>query len=57
MIKLKLLEIFTQAYIHVTGFFAVCFQNKNYIAIIATISVAYFIATAIGKAIKKITKP
>ena len=57
MIKLKLLEIFTQAYIHVTVFFATCLQNKNYIAIIAAISAACLIASAIGKAIKKITRP
>lgn len=57
MLKLKILEVFTQAYLHVAGFFGTCFQNKNYIAIIAVISALCIVAAAIGKAIRAITRP
>lgn len=57
MFKLKVAEIITQIMIYVGGFFATCLQNKSYIAIIAAISAACLIASAIGKAIKKITRP
>lgn len=57
MLKLKILELFTQAYIHVAGFFGTCLQNKNYIAILAVLSALCLVASAIGKAIRAITKP
>lgn len=57
MLKLKILEVFTQAYLQITGFFATCLQNKNYIAIIAVLSALCLVASAIGKAIRAITRP
>lgn len=56
MLKLKILEMITQAYLQISGFFANCLQNKNYIAIIAVISGICLVVSAIGKAIKAITK-
>ncbi len=57
MLKLKILEILTKAYLQISGFIAICFQNKQYIAIIGIISGVCLIAKLIGKAIKENTKP
>lgn len=57
MLKLKVAEIITQIMIQVGGFFAICLENKNYIAIIAALLGCSLIATLVGKAIKSIFNP
>lgn len=56
MLKLKILELFTKAYITLSGFFAYCLESKLYIVIIAAISAICLVASIIGKIIKAITK-
>lgn len=56
MFKLKIYEVLTQAYIHVAGFFATCFHNKNYLAISAALIACCVIPFTIVRALKALTK-
>lgn len=56
MLKLKIYEVLTQAYIHIAGFFATCFHNKNYLAISAALIACCVIPFTIVRALKALTK-
>lgn len=49
MLKIKLLEFFTQAVIWLSGFFAKCLQNQNYIAVIAALLGFCLVGALIGR--------
>lgn len=57
MFKLKIYEVLTQAYIHIAGFFATCFQNKNYLAISAALIACCVIPFSIARVFKALTNP
>ena len=57
MLKIKLLEFFTQAVIWVSGFFAYCLQNQNYISVLAALLGFCLVGAAIGRAISAIAHP
>lgn len=54
MLKIKIAELFTQAMLYVSGFFATCLQNQNYIAVLAALLGFCLVGAAIGRAISAI---
>lgn len=49
MLKIKLLEFFTQAVIWLSVFFAKCLQNQNYIAVIAALLGFCLVGAILGR--------